>query len=47
MTIKFGTSGWRALLADEFTFANAKPDKPVKAEDVYTNAYSSKIKPLK
>ncbi len=31
----------------EITFANAKPDKPVKAEDVYTNMFSSKIKPLK
>ena len=31
----------------EITFANAKPDKPVKAEDVYTNAFSSRIKPLK
>jgi NitT/TauT family transport system substrate-binding protein len=43
--------GWiePALMAKtlEITFANAKPDKPVKAEDVYTNAFSSKIKPLK
>ena len=31
----------------EITFANAKPDKPVKFEDVYTNAFSSRIKPLK
>lgn len=22
MTIKFGTSGWRAVIADEFTYAN-------------------------
>ena len=22
--IKFGTSGWRAVMADEFTFANAR-----------------------
>lgn len=29
----------------DVTFANAKPDKPVKASDVFTNAYSSKIKP--
>ena len=31
----------------EITFANAKPDKPVKSEDVFTNAFSSRIKPLK
>ncbi|MCX7161204.1 MAG: ABC transporter substrate-binding protein [Proteobacteria bacterium] len=31
----------------EITFANAKPDKPVKSEDVFTNAYNSRIKPLK
>src|SRR2546423_4589972 len=24
MTIKFGTSGWRAIIADEFTFANVR-----------------------
>lgn len=24
MAIKFGTSGWRAIIADEFTFANAR-----------------------
>ncbi|MCO5334847.1 MAG: hypothetical protein M9893_12770, partial [Pyrinomonadaceae bacterium] len=24
MTIKFGTSGWRAIIADEFTFDNAR-----------------------
>ena len=29
----------------DITFANAKPDKPVKAADVFTNAYSSKIIP--
>ena len=22
MSIKFGTDGWRAIIADEFTFAN-------------------------
>ena len=30
----------------DVTFANNKPEKPVKATDVFTNAYSSKIKPL-
>jgi NitT/TauT family transport system substrate-binding protein len=29
----------------DVTFASNKPDKPVRAADVYTNAYSSKIKP--
>ena len=24
MQIKFGTSGWRAVMAEEFTFANVK-----------------------
>jgi len=24
MTIKFGTSGWRGIIADDFTFANAR-----------------------
>ena len=47
---KYGI-GWiePALMAKtlEITFANAKPDKPVKVEDVYTNAFNSKIKPLK
>ena len=31
----------------DVTFANNKPEKPVKASDVFTNAYSSKIKPMK
>jgi NitT/TauT family transport system substrate-binding protein len=31
----------------DITFAQAKPDRPVKAEEVFTNAYSSRIKPLK
>src|SRR5436190_23539496 len=30
----------------DVTFANSKPDKPVKAADVFTNAYSSRIKPV-
>jgi NitT/TauT family transport system substrate-binding protein len=29
----------------DVTFASNKPEKPVKAADVYTNAYSSKVKP--
>jgi len=31
----------------DITFAQNKPDKPVKLEDVFTNAYSSRIKPVK
>ena len=31
----------------DITFAQNKPDKPVKVADVFTNAYSSKIMPLK
>ena len=31
----------------DITFTQNKPDKPVKADDVFTNAYSSKIMPLK
>ena len=31
----------------DVTFANSKPEKPVKAADVFTNAYNSKIKPAK
>jgi len=31
----------------DITFAQAKPEKPVKAADVFSNAYSSRIKPLK
>lgn len=31
----------------DITFAQNKPDKPVKAEDVFTNAYNSRIKPLR
>ena len=31
----------------DITFAQNNPDKPVKAEDVFTNAYSSRIKPVK
>jgi len=30
----------------DITFAQHKPERPVKAEDVFTNAYNSKIKPL-
>jgi NitT/TauT family transport system substrate-binding protein len=29
----------------DVTFANAKPDKPVRAGEVFTNAYNSRIKP--
>jgi NitT/TauT family transport system substrate-binding protein len=29
----------------DVTFANSKPEKPIKAADVFTNAYSSRIKP--
>ena len=31
----------------DITFAQNKPDKPVRVQDVFTNAYSSKIMPLK
>jgi len=31
----------------DITFAQNKPDKPVRVQDIYTNAYSSKIMPLK
>jgi NitT/TauT family transport system substrate-binding protein len=31
----------------DVTFANNKPEKPVKATDVFTNAFSSRIKPIK
>lgn len=31
----------------DITFAQNRPERPVKAEEVFTNAYSSKIKPLK
>lgn len=30
----------------DITFAQNKPERPVKAEDVFTNAYNSRIKPL-
>jgi NitT/TauT family transport system substrate-binding protein len=30
----------------DVTFANNKPERPVKVGEVFTNAYSSKIKPL-
>lgn len=31
----------------DITFAQNKPERPVKAEDVFTNAYSSKIMPIR
>jgi NitT/TauT family transport system substrate-binding protein len=31
----------------DMTFANNKPEKPVKVSEVFTNSYSSKIKPMK
>jgi NitT/TauT family transport system substrate-binding protein len=31
----------------DITFAQSKPDRPVKVEEVFTNAFSSKIMPLK
>jgi NitT/TauT family transport system substrate-binding protein len=31
----------------DITFAQNKPDKPVKVDDVFTNAYSSKVMPSK
>src|SRR6202166_3069979 len=33
-TIKFGTSGWRAIIADEFTFANVRLATAAIAEHV-------------
>ncbi len=31
----------------DITFAQNKPDKPVRVRDVFTNAYSSKVMPAK
>jgi hypothetical protein len=31
----------------DITFAQNRPDRPVNVDDVFTNAYSSRIKPLK
>jgi len=31
----------------DVTFASARPDRPVKVADVYTNAYNSRIKPMR
>ena len=33
--------------AIDVTFAQAKPQRPLKADDLFTNAYSSRIMPLK
>ena len=33
-TIKFGTSGWRAIIADDFTFANVRLATAAIAEHV-------------
>ena len=29
MTVKFGTDGWRAVISEEFTFANLRLVAPV------------------
>jgi phosphoglucomutase len=41
--IKFGTSGWRGLIADEFTFANVRLAVTAIAEHVKTKAAHPKI----
>ncbi|MEK6244517.1 MAG: hypothetical protein AABM33_08430 [Pseudomonadota bacterium] len=35
------------VIGTTITFAQNKPDKPVKVDDVFTNAYNSKIMPAK
>src|SRR6202140_5924208 len=43
-TIKFGTSGWRAIVADEFTFANVRLATAAIAEHVRSrNAHATLI----
>lgn len=38
MTIQFGTDGWRAVISDEFTFANVRRVAQAIADWVYTEA---------
>ncbi len=38
MTIKFGTDGWRAVISDEFTFANVRHVAQAIAEVLLENA---------
>ena len=38
MTIKFGTDGWRAVISDEFTFANVRHVAQAIAETIRENA---------
>ena len=38
MTIKFGTDGWRAVISDEFTFANVRHVAQAIAETIQENA---------
>ncbi|MFA4967381.1 MAG: phosphoglucomutase/phosphomannomutase family protein [Candidatus Margulisiibacteriota bacterium] len=42
--IKFGTDGWRAIISDEFTFANVK--KAAKAIAIYIHSHKLNNKPL-
>ena len=42
MTIKFGTDGWRAIIADEFTFENVRLCAQGTAELIKSNASSSR-----
>ena len=41
MTIKFGTDGWRAVISDEFTFANVRHVAQAIAEVLLENATTS------
>ncbi len=46
MSIKFGTSGWRAVIADEFTFSNVRKAAQAIAGYVKAHHSSKKIPPL-
>lgn len=43
MDIKFGTSGWRAIISDEFTFANVRLVTQAIADYIYNLKYSNKL----
>ncbi|OQA40502.1 MAG: Phosphoglucomutase [Chloroflexi bacterium ADurb.Bin325] len=46
MTIKFGTDGWRAVISDEFTFANVRHVAQAIAEVLLENAAGAAAAPL-
>ena len=47
MTIQFGTDGWRAVISDEFTFANVRHVAQAIAEVLRTKCQDAALGAIK